>query len=222
MSFEQLKKNTVSSKGQLEPSKFVTFEPGYGLKVMFVGNSITLHGPNAELGWHGNWGMAASEKEKDYVHLCMAHIRKEHPDASFCICQVAEWERCYKTGEEKLPLFENAREIESDIIISRLCENCPHEEFNADHYFEEYSKLMEYLDKSGKAKKIVTTSFWKHPSNEPMERYTKVNGAAFVDLSDLGELDEMKATGLFEHKGVAHHPGDLGMKTIADRIIEKL
>ena len=159
MEFNQLKKNTVSAKGQLEPSKFVTFEPGDGLKVMFVGNSITLHGPNVDLGWHGNWGMAASSKENDYVHVCINKIRKEHPDVSVCICQVAEWERSYKTGSEKLSLYENAREFEADVIISRFSENCSHEEFDNDVFYNEYSELISYLDKSGNAKKSS-----QHPS----------------------------------------------------------
>ena len=131
MEYTELKKNTVSSKVQLEPSQFVTFEnpEGKGKRIMFAGNSITLHQPKPEIGWHNNWGMAASEKEKDYVHICMAHIRKTDPDAAFCICQVAEWERAYKNGSEKLALYEAAREFGADVVIARFVENCVHDDF---------------------------------------------------------------------------------------------
>lgn len=48
------------------------------------------------------------------------------------------------------------------------------------------------------------------------------NGYSFVPLYDLGMNEKMTAMGLFEHAGVAGHPGDLGMQHIAERIMQKV
>ena len=222
--YSQLDKNTVNAQNQLEESEMVRFDNpnGTGIRVMFVGNSITLHGVSHSIGWHNEWGMAASTKEKDYVHILMQRIKEEDPEAAFCICQVSEWETKYKNGSSTYSLFDNARSFNTDIIIMRFIENCPYADFDGTVFKKELSGLFNYLDPENKAKVILTTGFWKHPGDESIKEYAAENDLPVVYLGDLGEDDEMKAIGLFEHKGVANHPGDLGMEKIAERIFTEI
>lgn len=221
---EQIEKNSVQAKGQLKKNNFVTFENenGNGKRIMFVGNSITRHGRLPEIGWDRDWGMAASEKSKDYVHILMEKFKESDADAAFCICQVAEWERKYKIGEEVLNLYSEAKDFKADIIIMRAVENCPREEFDSEHFKRQYQNLISYLDSENKAKVVMTTSFWKHTATETLKEFALENNIPVAVLEDLGEDDEMKAIGLFEHEGVANHPGDKGMQKIAERIAECL
>lgn len=221
----QIKKNTVKALNQLKETEFVTFEnrQGTGIRVMFVGNSITLHGVLPEIGWHNAWGMAASCKEQDYVHQLMRRIEAVKEDAAYCICQVAAWERKYKDGTENMAhLYENARLFQADIIILRFIENCSIDEFDEVVFKKELEKLLSYVDVTNRAKLVITTSFWQHCGDDAIRDFAKEHHVPLVELGDLGEKDDMKAIGLFEHEGVANHPGDLGMKIIAERIYEKL
>ena len=222
--YAQMSKNTVDSKGQLKETEIIKFDnpDGAGKRVMFVGNSITLHGVKPEIGWNNAWGMAASAKEKDYVHQLERMILEKDPNATFCICQAARWERCYATGSETHGLFENARSFGADIIVFRCVENCPGKDFDSESFERELNGLLNYLDSTGKAKRIITTGFWHHPGDGVLRAYAEKMGYPCAELGDLGEDDGMKAIGLFEHSGVANHPGDRGMQKIAERIFEKL
>ena len=65
----------------------------------------------------------------------------------------------------------------------------------------------------------MTGLFWPNERKQAaMEAAARQLNAPFVPLSDLGTRDDMKALGLFEHAGVAAHPGDLGMRAIAGRV----
>lgn len=224
--YVQINKNTVKAANQLKETEYVTFDnpQGDGLRVMFVGNSITLHGVLHEIGWHNAWGMAASSKEKDYVHRLMQRINAIKEDVAYCICQVAAWEMQYKDGTDSMShLYESAREFQADIIVLRFIENCSVVEFDADIFKTELGKLLLYLNPTNQAKIVITTSFWRHLCGDDAIRdFAKEHNITLVEIGDLGERDDMKAIGLFEHDGVANHPGDLGMEKIAERIYEKL
>ena len=218
--FAEMEKNTVDAKNQLSETEFVKFhcQGERGTKIMLVGNSITLHGRLDKIGWYASHGMAASAEDKDYVHILEREVLKVAPDSAFCICQVAEWERQYKDGGKTHSKYSAARDFDADIIVIRCIENCPKADFDSDVFTSELHSLIGYLNKSGNAKIIITTGFWRHPGDDALREYALGKGFPCVELGDLGEQDSMKAVGLFEHSGVANHPGDLGMKMIAERI----
>lgn len=219
----QIDKNTVKADNQLGKNPRITFEyeENQGKRILIVGNSITRHSPKADIGWFGDWGMAASSKDKDYVHRLEKHILSKSPDATFCICQAADWERNYKCGTSQFDLFTPASEFKADIIILRIAENCPHADFDTDVFKKEYLNFISYLNTKNDAKVIIASSFWKHPADSVLEAIAEENGYNFIYLGNLGEMPEMRADGLFEHGGVAAHPGDLGMENIAKLIFDK-
>ncbi len=217
---EQIEKNTVAAENQLAGAGLVTFENpnGKGRRVLFVGNSITRHAPAPAIGWERDCGMAASSLDRDYVHLLMQKFRETDPDAAFCICQVADWERNYKNGSETYPFFAAARDFCADIIFFRFIENVPRKDFDDEAFRREYAAFASYLNPTGKARIVLSSGFWKHEGDAAIWTVAVERGYPFVELGDLGETDEMKAIGLFEHTGVANHPGDRGMEAIAERL----
>lgn len=222
--YSDMEKNTVDSSNQLTESQMVKFYnlSGKGKRIMFIGNSITLHGMKPDIGWSFEHGMAASEPEKDYVHILMREADRVAPDNAYCICQAAEWEGHYKNGEETYRLYENARRFIADIAVFRIMENCPADGFDIEAFKREAVKLMNYLNPENKTRFILTTPFWHHPGEGAFAQLAEELKLPLVELSDLGESDDMKALGLFEHDGVANHPGDLGMENIASRIFGEL
>ena len=223
-SFSQMDKNTVDATVQLEDSAAVKFfnPNGKGKRIMFMGNSMTMHGINESIGWTaGVFGMAASSAEKDYVHCMMRSIEEVTEDPAFCICQVSVWESNYKNGREYFPRYENAMKFRPDILVMRYIENCPKSDFDPEIFKTESKLLIGKLCKEG-TQVILTTGFWRHPGDDAIRQLAKEMNLPLVELGDLGEQDEMKAIGLFEHKGVANHPGDLGMQAMSDRIFDVL
>ncbi len=215
---DDLIKNDVPATGQLRGDDCVGFHivENADIKITFLGNSITRHGRAENIGWFGDWGMAASCEANDYVHKLVGFFEEGGKTVSRCVANLSEWERSRDMSLLKTK-YAAARDFNADIVIVRLGENARLGEF-----FEEfkpcYTEMVEYFAANG-AKVVLTDLFWEYePFDNFVKRFAKKRGFCFVKLHDLGADDKMKALGMFGHGGVAVHPGDRGMEEIAKRL----
>lgn len=214
--------NTVPAAGQLDPNQYVRIyeKPLSKLKVLFVGNSITRHAPAPGIGWYGDWGMAASAPEKDYVHRALVGLESFFGDVSCCVAQAAVWERRYEEGAAPLEEFYlPARDFEADVVVIRIGENIDRGKLEKFPVKPFYEKMVRFFAKKPDALVVCTDNFWKIPAlDERFAEACRENGWHFCHIGDLENDENTMAKGLFEHHGVAAHPSDLGMQRIADRI----
>ncbi|MDZ4403432.1 SGNH/GDSL hydrolase family protein [Prosthecobacter sp.] len=196
---------------------------GKGERLLFIGNSITRHGPSAKVAWTGNWGMAASAEAKDYVHLVVdAVAKKRGVKPEFLVANVADLERSYATVDAAAKLTTEVA-FKADTVIVAIGENVPGlKTAEAKTQFKEAMvKLLTLLKRDGQATLYVRSCFWADATKDAiLKEACEATGGVFVDIGTLGkdEANYARSERKFEHEGVARHPGDKGMGAIADAI----
>ena len=130
-----IKKNTVSAVNQMQNSSLVYHlgNPNAKTRILVVGNSITRHGPNKEIGWERDWGMAASAPEKDYVHRLFAMLTASGKDVFMRVSQCSHWERSF-FQESILSDYDADRAFDANFIVFRLGENVLEEDAPTFHH----------------------------------------------------------------------------------------
>ncbi len=192
-------------------------------KVLFLGNSITRHGPAPAIGWTGDWGMAASAREKDYVRLLTSHIAKSAgAQPKTMVRNIADFERGYETFDIEKTLKEELA-FQADLVIIAIGENVaePASDESRQKFAEAFARLLSALKHPGKPAIFVRSSFWQNPVKDGiMRRASEDAGVTYIDISRLGadKTNMASSERKIEHAGVAGHPGDKGMKAIADEI----
>jgi len=193
-------------------------------KILFLGNSITLHGPNKKIGWEGNWGMAASSQDKDYAHRVTQALKKKDGAAPEALIKnIATFERQYATYDATELLKETAA-FKADLIVVAIGENAPGlaTEEAKTRFKDSVVKLLNDIRGDGKPTLIVRSSFWANAAkDEALKKACQEVGGVFLDIGALGkdEANFARSERTFENKGVANHPGDKGMQAIADAIV---
>ncbi len=193
------------------------------LRLLVVGNSIVRHHVAPKLGWTNCWGMAASAMEKDFAHLVATGIERWTGRAvELRIHDTKGLEFGYKTYDAQKDLGSDA-EWRPDYVVLGAGENIKPftNEVDAVTWRNDLVQAARLLKSSNEHARIVyKTTFWCQPDkNREIFRAANEVGGAVANLGRRGNDLRYQARGLFKHGGVACHPGDLGMKMIAELVL---
>lgn len=211
---DNLQENIISPVNQTNSNVYIYGDTGY--RVLFVGNSITKHRPKPQVGWNNDCGMAASSPENDYVHLLIDKFRKEYRnDTSFCIAQVANFERNFSVENLQNYIeehFSKAKDYKPNIIIMFFGANVS-KEYDIDpdpkvRFGYAYEQLRNYFVNNDSLV-FHSQGFYIRPildaeKQEVAEKY----GDTFINIENIRNRKETH--------GMFNHPGDIGMREIAD------
>lgn len=183
--------------------------------VVIFGNSIVRHGPNPDIGWYNDWGMAASAKDSDFVHLLIRDIHLIDPSVVVKFRSIADFERSFDTYQ--LSGLDSLRN--PDMVIMKIAENVNDKKAPEDNFISYYDKLLKYIAPEDKSVKVIVDGFWPNQNvNRLIKEYALKNNYPFVTTTSLSQDPANTAKGKFKHEGVAAHPSDKGMRMIEQKI----
>ena len=194
-------------------------------RILFLGNSITLHGPKADIGWTGNWGMAASSEDKDYVHLVTSALaRHTGSRPQILVSNIAGFERNYATYDVDSQM-KDLFAFDPDLVVLTIGENVP--ALGSEEAKTQFKAGVMSILRCAMAKRhplvVVRSCFWADAAkDEVLRQACQEVGGIFVDAGPLGRdpANAARSERSFAHAGVAGHPGDKGMKALAGAIVE--
>ena len=191
--------------------------------ILILGNSITFHGSKPDIGWTGNYGMAASSESHDYVHLLEGKIKGYNSSAQFKIGNIsATFER--KFWEVDTANFATYRDFKPDLIILRIGENIADSLAVEKSLNKHVESLITYLTQNPKPQICLVGSFWPNNNiNRIFQDLCIKNKWDYVSLDGLYQNRQVNtAINDFANAGVGMHPSDQGMKEISERIWAKI
>lgn len=199
-------------------------------RILFLGNSITLHGPKPDIDWSGNWGMAATAQSKDYIHRLTTAINAT-TGGSLTVSPVGgggadnivsiadSLERGYSSYTNSQ--LQTQINYHANIVVLQFGENIDMGSFDGVTFKSRLETLVSGLKTSSNPNIFMTGEILASNSvvdaikqqvcgEDPMHR-------VFVDMSAFraDPTNRASSEGMFSDPGVQWHPGDKGMQFIA-------
>ena len=192
-------------------------------KMLVIGNSITQHGPAPDIGWTNSCGMAASGTDKDYVHLLHAALCRHQPKPE---PELVVRSMSAVKLPERLSQLRALAGVGADLVVIQMGDNLQPDQANHETLRKPYELLIKSLRRADPEALLVVVSTWGGGANrdEMMALACRNQYVPFVRIDHLIRDERNRAVSeeRFEHSGVNWHPGDRGMKAIADLLWEHL
>lgn len=147
-------------------------------RILFLGNSITRHGPKPDIGWAGNWGMAATAADKDYVHVIATALAAQTGTApEVMVDNISDFERTPETFDFKTRL-EKPLAFKAEIIVVAIGENVPAPRTDAAKaaFREHFQQLLATLKGKDGPAIFVRSCFWPDPAKDEILKQSLPGG----------------------------------------------
>ncbi len=183
--------------------------------VVVLGTSIVNTPPVPEIGWYGDWGMAASVRDSDFIHLLIRDIHQIDPSVVVKFKNIADFER----GFNSYPLSNLDSLRNPDMLILKISENVNGKKVLKDNFISYYDKLVKYIAPNSQSIKVIVDGFLDNGNVDRLiKEYALKNNYPFVTTTSLSKDTTNTAKGKFTRADIAAHPSDKGMRMIEQRI----
>ncbi|RHT81410.1 SGNH/GDSL hydrolase family protein [Clostridiaceae bacterium AM27-36LB] len=195
-----------------------------------IGNSITLHGKTDY--WWNECGMAATDKENDYVHKLVSMLEKRESKVDVYAYNLHYWELQATDRGETLSQLDNMLSDKLNLVTLQLGENVT----DLSTFQEDFNELINYVkEKAPNATIAVIGDFWTYENRDDIKRnVSKECEIEYIDLNEIKDNENYQAgmgtkvygddgtEHIIEHEGIAGHPGDNAMNYIAEKIYQAI
>jgi hypothetical protein len=194
-------------------------------RILFLGNSLTYHPANSDLGWSGNWGMASSSEANDYAHRVVAAIAKLNGGTAPAMKAVNVY--YYGRYEQNYAGFDVATKMadllawKPNIVVVQLGENVEGltTRQKQTDFAKSFANLLTTFRNNNRPEIFVRNTWWPDTTKDAiMKQATEHVGGVWVNLGNLtsNPLNMATSMGIYANEAVAGHPSDHGMKAMAD------
>ncbi len=215
----------VNNEGNLIPV------PVFANKALYIGNSLLLG--------FDEFGMAASNAEKDYFALVNQELKAKNPTFSALRVKGSDWENCTTNDSQTNWMYSNLtspviNNPDTDLVIIQLGDNV-NTTAKVSIFRTGATNLVKFFRTRLPNARMVWVGAWYQTEEKRsiMREVCRATGCTFIDIWDLASDGNKSAVGntytlsdgtvkTITDSDVASHPGDIGFKAIANRILYRL